>query len=264
MGNPVVLSTSSVYPGGVADTFRTAAELGYDGVEVMVWREAPTRDAEALLRLVDMFGVPVVSVHAPTLLVSQGVWGRQPWEKVDRSLALAQAVDAPVVVVHPPFRWQWDYARDFVAGVAERESRSRVRLSVENMFPWKVRTRNRDREVLAYRPGWDPVENDYASVTLDLSHTATAGSDPLEMARRLGDRLAHVHLADGTGTYKDEHLVPGAGTQPCAELLRVLPEIRFTGSVAVEVNTRRMAAVEREAALAASLSFARHHLTAVA
>lgn len=262
MAVPVALSTSSVYPAGVADTFRTAAELGYDGVEVMVWREAPTRDAEALLRLVDMFGLPVVSVHAPTLLVSQGVWGREPWEKVDRSLALAQAVGAPIVVVHPPFRWQHDYARDFVAGVAEREQRSHVRLSVENMFPWKVTTRRREREVLAYLPGWDPVEEGYSSVTLDLSHTATAGADPLAMARTLGNRLAHVHLADGRDSYRDEHLVPGTGTQPCGELLEVLPGLGFTGSVAVEVNIRRMSADERTEALAASLAFARRHLPA--
>ena len=46
---------------------------------------------------------------------------------------------------------------------------------------------------------------------IDLSHAATAQSDPLEMAERLGDRLRHVHMTDGSGSAKDEHLVPGHG-----------------------------------------------------
>jgi len=58
--------------------------------------------------------------------------------------------------------------------------------------------------------------------------------------------------------------VPGRGTQPCAELLRSLAGRGFTGSVAVEVGTRRAASRrEREADLAESLAFAREHLSVV-
>ena len=120
---------------------------------------------------------------------------------------MAAAVGAGTVVVHPPFRWQREYARSFESGIRELEQRTGVRLAVENMFPWRAR----NREILAYLPGWDPVGYDYANVTLDLSHTATSGSDALAMAEELGDRLVHVHLADGTGSAKDEHLVPGRG-----------------------------------------------------
>ena len=59
------------------------------------------------------------------------------------------------------------------------------------------------------------------------------------MADAMGASLAHVHLGDGTGEGRDEHLVPGRGAQPCAELLESLAERGFTGSVAVEVSTRR-------------------------
>ena len=77
----------------------------------------------------------------------------------------------------------------------------------------------------------------------------------------MGDRLAHVHLADGTGSAKDEHLVPGRGTQPCAELLEGLAGAGFDGHVVIEVNTRRaMSAAEREADLAEALAFTRLHL----
>jgi sugar phosphate isomerase/epimerase len=118
--------------------------------------------------------------------------------------------------------------------------------------------------MLAYLPHWDPVDQPYDHVTLDLSHTATAGSDAMAMARALGDRLTHIHLADGSGSPRDEHLVPGRGTQPCGELLEHLAGNGFDGSIVVEVSTRRSVAEVRELDLAAALAFARFHYAAVA
>lgn len=214
----VALSTSSVYPQNCATAFDLAERLGYDGVEVMVWTDPVSQEAGALQALSDLHAMPVVSIHAPTLLLTQRVWGPEPWPKVDNSIELATALGADTVVLHPPFRWQKDYAREFLDGVAIREHDSGIKLSVENMFPWRAR----NRSVEAYLPHWDPVDQPYDHVTLDLSHTATAGSDAMAMAVALGERLAHVHLADGSGSAMDEHLVPGRGDQPCAELLEML------------------------------------------
>jgi sugar phosphate isomerase/epimerase len=254
----VALSSASVYPESTATAFELAARLGYDGVEVMVWTDPVSQEAGALRALAELHGVPVVSIHAPTLLLTQRVWGPDPWGKVDRSLELAGDLGADTVVLHPPFRWQRDYATDFVDGVALREHDSGIALAVENMFPWRAR----NREMLAYLPHWDPVSQPYDHVTLDLSHTATAGSDAMEMAATLGPRLRHVHLADGSGSNRDEHLVPGRGSQPCAELLETLAQQSFEGSVVVEVGTRRRSLEERETDLAEALAFARLHLAA--
>ena len=253
----VGLSTASVYPEGVAAAFELAARLGYDGVEVMVWTDPLTREAGALRTLSELHGIPVLSVHAPTLLVTQRVWGTDPWEKVDRSMTLADELGADTVVLHPPFRWQREYARDFVDGVAVREHDSSIRLAVENMYPWRG---PRSRELEAYLPHWDPVPQPYDHVTLDLSHTSTSGSDAMEMVRQLGPRLRHLHLADGVGSARDEHLVPGRGTQPCGEVLETLARGGYAGHVVVEVTTRRAGEAQRELDLAEALAFARLHL----
>jgi sugar phosphate isomerase/epimerase len=253
----VALSTASVYPENCATAFELAARLGYDGVEIMVWTDPVTREAGALEALARHHGVPVLSVHAPTLLVTQRVWGTDPWDKVDRSVELANDLDADTVVLHPPFRWQREYARDFVDGVALRENDSGIRLAVENMFPWRG---PRAREVEAYLPHWDPVPQPYDHVTLDLSHTATAGSDAMGMVADLGTRLAHLHLADGVGSPRDEHLVPGRGTQPCGDVLETLAAQGYSGHVVVEVATRRVTDAQRELDLAEALAFARLHL----
>ena len=253
---PVGLSTASVYPEGAAAAFEMAAELGYDGVEVMVWADPISQSAGALRALADHHGLDIVSIHAPTLLLTQRVLSADPWGKIDGSIELAQQVGAPTVVLHPPFRWQQAYARGFADGVAEREHGSGITLAVENMFPWAAR----GRRVQAYLPHWDPVPQPYDHVTIDLSHTATARSDAMQMVLDLGDRLSHIHLADGMlTTLKDDHLVPGRGTQPCAEVLQHLTTSGFSGAVVLEVGTRRRPQ-EREADLRESLDFARRHL----
>ena len=88
-------------------------------------------------------------------------------------------------------------------------------------------------------------------------------SDPVAMARRLGDRLRHIHLTDGTGSAKDEHLVPGRGTQPVAELLEHLASVDFAGHVVVEINTRKAGNREaRELDLVEALAFTRLNFAA--
>ncbi|WP_460605062.1 sugar phosphate isomerase/epimerase family protein [Jatrophihabitans fulvus] len=254
----VGLSTASVYPEGTAVAFELAAKLGYDGVEVMVWTDPVSQDPVALDRLSQHYGVPVLAVHAPCLIVTQRVWTTEPWTKLKRARAAAELLGAQTVVVHPPFRWQRGYARRFHEGIKRMGDETDVRFAVENMFPARLR----GREVSAYEPSWDVVEGEpYPDYTLDLSHTAVSRSDALVMLATMGDRLTHLHIADGTGVPKDEHLVPGRGTQPCADVLERLAARDFDGHVVVEINTRRaLDRAEREADLAEALAYCRLHL----
>jgi sugar phosphate isomerase/epimerase len=257
-GIQIALSTASVFPERVPDAFEMAARLGYDALEVMVTADPVSQDASVLARLSEYHGIPVVAVHAPNLIVTQRVWGRDAWGKLHRSRDLARALGARVVVVHPPFRWQRDYVRDFEAGLNELSADSGIAFAAENLYP----LRGGGAEVTAYAPHWNPVELGVAHATLDVSHAAVSGSDVLEMASQLGPRLAHVHLGDGTKPgLPDEHLVPGRGTQPCADLLGKLRADDYRGVVVLEVNTHRAAdAAQRTADLAESLAFAREHL----
>ena len=253
----IALSTASVYPETTANGFELASRLGYDAVEVMVGIDPISQEVDAVRHLSEYHQVPVCAVHAPCLLITQRVWGVEPWGKLEKSAEMAQAVGADVVVVHPPFRWQRDYARGFVDGIAALEERTGVAFAVENMYPWRASR----REMQVYVPGWDPSEHSYSNATIDLSHTAVARQDPVAMARRLGDRLRHIHMTDGTGSAKDEHLVPGRGVMNADGFLRHLAATGFSGHVVLEINTRRAASrSEREADLRESLEFARAHL----
>ncbi|OXM74226.1 MULTISPECIES: sugar phosphate isomerase/epimerase family protein [Amycolatopsis] len=255
------MSTASVWPLRAGAGFELAQRLGYDGVEVMVWVDPLSQDVAALRRLSRQTGVPVLSVHSPSLLITQRVWSPDPVVRLRRSVEAAIELDARTVVVHPPFRWQRRYGDMFADLVAELEDETGVEIAVENMFKVRPPGGRRDARVSAFRPSIDPTEVGYRHYTLDLSHSAAAGMDAMALAERMGSGLTHVHLADGTGVPKDEHLVPGRGNQPCAELLEKLVASSFTGQVVLEVNTRRAAsAVDRARDLAEALLFARFHL----
>lgn len=273
----VGLSTASVYPLRTEAAFEHAARLGYDGVELMVWAEAVSQDIDAIEDMSQRYGIPVLSVHAPCLLISQRVWGANPIAKLERSVRAAEQLGAQTVVVHPPFRWQRRYADGFSAQVAALEAGSDVYVAVENMFPFRAdrfwgtgkpsieRMRRRGGDpgpaISAFAPSFDPLDGGHAHYTLDLSHSATAGTDALEMARRMGEGLVHLHLCDGSGASTDEHLVPGRGNQPAAQICRLLATSDFTGHVILEVTTSGARnAAERDALLTESLQFAREHL----
>ncbi|MBO1267628.1 sugar phosphate isomerase/epimerase family protein [Arthrobacter cavernae] len=255
---PVALSSASVYPLSVHDAFAVAQDLGYDGVEVMVTNNATSQNLDALVQLSHRYRQPIVSIHAPTLLLTQQVWGAA-WNKIVMSCRMAREVGCDTVVVHPPFRWQANYAENFAEGVREIAALYQVHIAVENMYPWRVR----GREALAYLPHWDPIGQDYDDVTWDFSHAATAGVNSLEAVQALGNKLRHVHLTDGSGSGKDEHLIPGTGTQQCADVLQHIASNGFNGVVVAEISTRKAKiAGEREQMLAETLRFARQHLGA--
>ncbi|WP_420041014.1 sugar phosphate isomerase/epimerase family protein [Gordonia sp. MP11Mi] len=274
---PVGLSTASVYPQSTEAAFGYAADLGFDGIELMVWGDPVSQDIANVARLSQEYQVPVLSVHAPCLLISQRVWGRDPKAKLVRSVQAAEDLGASTVVVHPPFRWQRDYVATFDELVARLEQSSDVSVAVENMFPMRAdrlfgggdtasrrmarRGGGPGASASAFGKPIDPTATGYDNYTLDLSHVATAGHDALAMASRMGAGLKHLHLTDGTGAAHDEHLIPGDGSQPCVEVCNSLADSDFDGAVVLEVHTTAARSKnERAAMLARSLEFARTHL----
>ena len=240
-----------------------AASLGYDGVEVMVWTDPVSQDVAALkvlvrpLRRAGRLGARAVPAGHPAGVEPGSVGAAAPLGRCSPPSSAR-----PTVVVHPPFTWQRDYARGFAAGLRHAERgvpghRLRGREHVPGAGAGAGVRAVPARAGIRPRPGFD-------AYTLDLSHCAAARSDALAMADAMGAGLAHVHLGDGTGEGRDEHLVPGRGTQPCARAARVAGA--RAGSPARSRSRwppggpRSRAA--RQDDLAASLAFARAHLAA--
>ena len=260
----VGVSTSSFFPLSLEDSFRLSREAGADGVEVMITNDPQTYNRKGLEFLSKRFDLPILSVHAPVLLLTQGVFGYNPAEKLNRSAQLAAELGADTVVVHPPFRWQLAYSRVFANHVMEVSHRYGVAVAVENMFGWNAYSLNFE----AYAPGWNPGQLEVTDLTLDFSHAAMQSVNSRELAREWGSRLSHIHLCDGTSPEEnfhlfDEHLLPGQGSQPVAETLEDLGVAGFSGHVIAEVSTRSAKSIDaRVEMVGQSLDFSRSALSA--
>ncbi|WP_122787701.1 sugar phosphate isomerase/epimerase family protein [Cutibacterium modestum] len=233
----MTLSTTSVYPESTADAFARARAIGYDGVELMVGIDPIAADVDRIVDLSAEYGVKVWSIHAPCLLVTPNVWGSDPWGKLDKAAEAAGRLGSKLIVVHPPFRWQRDYAGRFEEGIAElNEKHAPLVFAVENMYPWRTPA----GRFAAYSPGFDPTNLNYDHLVLDLSHAATAQMDSRTLVARWGSRLRHIHLTDGSGAFKDEHLLPGQGNQHAWEVAERAVAGGFNGDIVLEVNTRKL------------------------
>ena len=255
----VALSTSTVYPETTASAFELASGLGYDAVELMVGVDPVSADIDYVCKLQDYHQVAVASIHAPCLLVTQNIWGTEPWGKLRRSCEAARRLGAGVVVVHPPFRWQREYAAGFTAGIADLSGMTGITIAVENMYPWRAPGTGFGFQ--AYAPNWDPTPLALDALTLDLSHAATARLRSMDYVTAWGPRLRHVHLTDGSGSLRDEHLLPGQGDQDAWAVVDRLAVDGYSGYIVHEFNTRRAESrADRERVLAEALAETRTHL----
>src|SRR5690606_11520020 len=259
----VGMSTTCVYPFAVEHAFRIARMAGFDSMEILVTNDPVTQDADKLREISERYELPISAIHAPVLLLTTFVWGRDPQVKLEKSGELAAALGADTVVVHPPFRWQSGYAQNFERIVRQTAAKTGDAIAVENMFPWTVRGRRRKADA----PSPDPLDLDVDAMTLDSSHASLSGRDSLQMAIEMGPKLRHIHLCDGAtaaadGAILDEHLLPGEGTQPVAETLQHLARTGWDGSVVAEVNVRQEKDEQyRLEKLVQTVAFAREHLS---
>ena len=252
------MSTASVYPENTTHAFDYAERLGYDAVEVMVSIDVVSQNVEKVRSLRDYHQIPVCAVHAPCLLITQRVWGTEPWAKLERSAKMAKELDADVVVVHPAVPVAARLRDRVRRGHRRPRAAYRHRLRGGEHVPVAGDLAARD-EGLPTRLG--PLRRSPTPTPRSISPTPPPRkSDPVAMAERLGDRLRHVHMTDGSGSPKDEHLVPGHGNQPCGPFLELLATRGFEGHIVVEINTRKAADREaREADLLEALAFSRLH-----
>ncbi len=274
----IVLSTGSIYNYGLARVFGIAAELGYDGVEVLIDDRWDTRDPAYLGRLTSESGLPIRALHTPFVTRVQE-WPLDQVGRLERTVALAQELGVPVVVAHLPFRiygivgyWYGTQLRRFMlpvpwprrdpyyyllrdGGLREMEARAGVTIAVENM---PARRLLGQRINLSWFNSPEELAR-FPHLTLDTTHLATWGLEPVEVYERLKGRVAHVHLSNFDGK---EHRSPPDGRLRLADLLRRMARDGYRGAISVESSPDALNAEDEgacRAALRKALAFCREH-----
>lgn len=275
----IALSTGSLYTYSIARVFALAAKTGFDGIEVMIDKPDDNRNAQYLSSLSEQNRVPIVALHSPFVSGIPG-WPDDQLGRLEHTVALAQELGVPVVVMHLPYRvygirieWFGSRTRRFFWPIlwprrkpyyhllrdrerwAAYESDSGVRIAVENM----PARRFLGISVPLY---WFNRLDELAQLphlTLDTTHVGTWKMDLLEVWERLGERVAHVHLANFDGR---EHRLPTHGDLPLDAFLSRLAADGYAGAISVECGPEVFQAEDEDACrrnLAEVLAFCREH-----
>lgn len=262
----IALSTGSLYSYGLARVFDLAARAGFEGIEVLVDHRWDTRQPEYLRLLSREFDLPIVALHNPFDAQVPG-WPDGQLGRLRRTVSLAQEVSAPVVVAHLPKRFTivsghlhtgrvrqfWfplpirrrgPYRRFITDGLESLGQQTGVTVAVENM-PAK-RFLGFNVNPCAYNSVAEL--NRFPHVTLDTTHWATWGADPLAVYGELKSRVRHVHLSNYDGR---EHRSPPNGPLPLADLLQALADDSYQGAISVECHPEALDADDDEECLTA-------------
>ncbi len=203
----------------------------------MISRDPATWDPDRVSRASQATGVAVRAVHGPFLLLTRGVFGKDPRVKVERTVELARSIGAEVVVLHPVFRWQPDYLP-----LLEELREGGPTITVENMFPLALG----GRALWLHR--WCTLADlaQLAPLTLDTSHLAVARVEPEEALEELEGKVAHVHLSNNLGNGRDSHSPLDRGVLDLGRFVKRLLRSGYSGYITLEVDCSAYLGSRRE------------------
>ncbi|MEN0021957.1 MAG: sugar phosphate isomerase/epimerase family protein [Microbacterium sp.] len=149
--------------------------------------------------------------------------------QLERHLELARAVGAPFIRV-----FGGDPADEHVGRRASERLRSAAAASQETGVRILLETHDAfltGREVARVL---DESENPTAGAIWDVVNPWRAGETPVETLRHLAHRLSHVQIKDAATPDDLRPVLPGTGSIPLDEVLRLLADRDYSGWIALE------------------------------
>ncbi|NLG48627.1 MAG: sugar phosphate isomerase/epimerase [Chloroflexi bacterium] len=243
----ISLSTGCLYHFTLRHTLALAADMGFDGVELVMGPEVWLRGAKYVRKLARETGLRVLSVH-PTLLRSSPKGGGAG--RIADATEAALVLECPTIVAHGPgtLRWEAPEAQDWLRQVdvsRERLNGNGARLALENPGWYCARDR---QTVLAHLPVLQAFAHQHdLDVTLDTCHLGTSDMGLLEGYRLVRGRLANVHFSDlrprklrfdchPVRTLLSHHQMPGDGILPLQAMLADMQGDGYAGPVSMEIS----------------------------
>ena len=226
--------------GSIEDNLRTAAALGYSGLEVHT-RENAFLNYDGILHTSKECGVKIAAIVTGRLNTQGGV------NLIDDRPYIAEAaMQGMCSYIDMATRFQSDIVIGWVKGripdgaasniYMERLARNLkvlcdeaggkgVKVFLEVINRYEVNIFTSAKETVEFIDYW-AIPNCY--VHLDTFHMGIEETDAIAAIRLCGNKLGYFHVADNTRKY------PGSGTFHFNTYLEALKEIGFKGYVSVE------------------------------
>jgi sugar phosphate isomerase/epimerase len=225
------------------------AALGFDYLEMAMDPPAAhyttiRKQQAAIRRALDDRGMGLVC-HLPTFVSTADLTDsirRASLEEMLHSLEAAADLGAEKVVLHPGhIRGMGSFVRETAIAHAvqsidelvDRAQRLAIPLCLENMFPAYGAFFEQDELALLLD------RHPSIGMTLDTGHAnigSPGGGRILDLIRRFGHRIRHVHISDNAGQ-RDEHLPVGSGNIDFPSVAAFLAGAGCEGTCTLEIFT---------------------------
>lgn len=278
----VVFSTGSLHFMDISQTFELVAEAGFDGVEVLCDHRWATRDPQYLQKMIERYQLPILALHVPYPDRLPGWYNpRDRVGHITQTIELAETLNTEVIVAHIPtmahfaflktpgmrtFKLAWATPfRSVAKWMREQLPTAQANTSVKIAFENNPSVAKFfDKRINGTMKAWAGVEGwakSHQWLTLDTTHWATMGVQPLEAYAVARGKLGHVHLSNYNRG--KQHRLPHEGELDLGAFLRQLKADEYDGTISVEVypeplEFKNSTALRRN--LKACIDFCREHL----
>lgn len=234
--------------------FRDAADFGYDYIELWGGRPhafAPdllSGETEEIRRLTQRYHMPV-RVYTPehnAYPYNYMLGSPLQWEScmayLTDTLRAARLIGAEYTLFSvghggsagADVRWE-RMLRSLrrLSAAAEQEGQ---KILLETLTPYESNTCTRcDELATAIREVNSPALYGMCDVVVPY----VQGEDAADYVRKLGEKMAHLHLIDGDGV-SESHLIPGDGVMPLRQMVQDIRAAGYDGMATLELVTNYM------------------------
>ena len=240
----ISLSTGTLFTFPLGKVMQIAAEVGFDGVELIVNQDFQKVNCVSLIENVSRI-LPVYSLHAPFMPLDG--WGG-PVDSLKHCVELAAECSVPLVNFHPPSWmglelgfWRWMYK---IMDLQEEIAHGKVIVTLENM-PWVGRFKINPNILSNTAKMIEFIEERNLFLTFDCTHMGSGKTNFINDFYQCyaTGRIRNIHFSDyGHGR---EHLLPGHGILPLTRFLNHLRNTDYNDTITLELSPHEFPNDER-------------------
>lgn len=237
------------------EAIQFAAKLGYQEIDLslstpLLTQKGWEKEIEHRAEIVERAGLSISCMHLPFDYPSAG--DEEGWKKLSEAtmngMTAMKRCGVLVAAIHPRSYMTENYDEDeeyqqaysFLLPFSEEAHRLSLQLCIENMrgaghsAPQKIRRFGMNTDVLIHLS--DALDE---KVCWDTGHAFISLQDQRKSLLKIGSRLFLVHINDNFGE-DDIHLAPYLGRVPWDDVMQTLAEIKYQGSLDMEVSCRHI------------------------
>lgn len=220
-------------------SFARMKSLGFEGVEVFLWQLKAEEKGSVVGKLRELsrdYGLKISDIAGGPSLVDVGLPTKAD-ESIERGrefLSIARSIDSPISLM-PSFRAPPEAKREEVLERAAESLRKldrfaqieEVDIVIEPLNRYETNLLKTMEETVKFIEG---LGAERVRLMADVYHMSIEEASIPFALRRTGGLLAHVHVSENHGG------LPGTGTVPYAEVLRVLKAMGYRGFLSIEFH----------------------------